>query len=170
MKALRNEMKKVFHQTAFILIRELLWRCFGNKIIWRRFFVLVAVLTVSAFAFQTLVNTYLVPPDRTFDSRHRTDYSLFQSSSSSLQSEESHKEGTLQKVHLTLTNSVISPDASNKLLQSFSVEQENAEPAARVQRKSSGTASKNDTNIADKRKGVVSLSPRRHVPKKVDVD
>ncbi|KAK8471431.1 hypothetical protein PHAVU_003G222300 [Phaseolus vulgaris] len=158
-------MKKIFQQSAFILIRELLWRCFGNKVIWRRFFVLVAVLTVSAFAFQTLVHTCLVLPDRPFGSHHRTDYSLLQSSSSSLQSEESLKEGTLQKVHLTLTNSVISPDASNKLLQSFSVEQENAELESRVQRKSSGTASKKDTNIADTTKGVVSLSPQRHVPK-----
>jgi len=169
-KALRNEMKKIFQQSAFILIRELLWRCFGNKVIWRRFFVLVAVLTVSAFAFQTLVHTCLVLPDRPFGSHHRTDYSLLQSSSSPLQSEESLKEGTLKKVHLTLTNSVISPDASNKLLQSFSVEQENAELESRVQRKSSGTASKKDTNIADTTKGVVSLSPQRHVPKQVEVD
>lgn len=172
MKALRNEMKKVFQQTTtFIRFLESLWRCSGNKSIWRRFFVLVAILTVSAFAFQTLVHTYLVIPDRPFGSDHRNDYSFFQSSSSSLQSGESLKGGTPQKVHLTRTNSFISPDESNKLMESFSVEQENTKLEARVQKKTSGTANKKDRNLADVTKGAMSLSPQRHVPpKQVQVD
>ncbi|XP_014510406.1 probable glycosyltransferase At5g25310 [Vigna radiata var. radiata] len=160
-------MKKVFQQTTtFIRFLESLWRCSGNKSIWRRFFVLVAILTVSAFAFQTLVHTYLVIPDRPFGSDHRNDYSFFQSSSSSLQSGESLKGGTPQKVHLTRTNSFISPDESNKLMESFSVEQENTKLEARVQKKTSGTANKKDRNLADVTKGAMSLSPQRHVPPK----
>ncbi|TKY55468.1 glycosyltransferase protein [Spatholobus suberectus] len=164
-------MKRVFQRTAFILMRELSWRCFGHKINWRRFFILVAVLTVSAFAFQMLVHTYLALPNRSFHSHHRTHYSSYQSSNSSLQSNEFLRGGRLQQVHLTLTNSVISPNASNKLIQSFSVDQENVEEA-QAQRKSSLSGSKKDKNLADTTKVATSLSPHRHVPsgKQVEID
>ncbi|KAK7386256.1 hypothetical protein VNO78_26360 [Psophocarpus tetragonolobus] len=160
--ALRNEMKRAFQRTAVILMRELSWRCFGHRINWRRFFVLLAVLTISAFAFQTLVHTYLVPPNRPLPSHHQIDY---QSSNSFLQSNE-YPKGTLQKVQLTLTNSVISPNGSNKLIQSFSAEQENAELEARVQRKGSVFENKKDKNLT---KVATSLASRRHAPKQRDI-
>ncbi|CAJ1943322.1 unnamed protein product [Sphenostylis stenocarpa] len=84
---------------------------------------------------------------------------------SSPQSKNLPKGGTLQKVHLTLANCVISPNASNKLIQSLPVEQENAELEAQVQRKSSGTGSKKDKHLADTTKVAVSLSPQRHAAK-----
>lgn len=149
-------MKRAFRRTAFVLMRELSWRCFGHKIDWRRFFVLVAILTVSAFVFQTLVHAYLALPNRPLHSPHQ--------SNSSLQG------GRLQKVHLTLTDSVISPNASNKLIQSFSVQLENAELEAPIQRKNSVSVRKKDKNLAGTTKVATSLSPPRHVPKQVEVD
>ncbi|XP_020228909.1 probable glycosyltransferase At5g03795 [Cajanus cajan] len=147
-------MKRVFQQTAFILMRELSRCCFGHKIDWRRFFVLVAVLAVSAFGFQMIVHTYLVQPNTPFSFHHQTDFSSHQSSNS-----------YLQKVHLTLTNSVISPNKSNKLVQSFSAEQENVKLETPVQWKSSVSGSRKDKNLAESTKVAASLSTRRHAPK-----
>ena len=86
------------------------------------------------------------------------------------QSNSSLQGGRLQKVHLTLTDSVISPNASNKLIQSFSVQLENAELEAPIQRKNSVSARKKDKNLAGTTKVATSLSPPRHVPKQVEVD
>ncbi|KAL2321552.1 hypothetical protein Fmac_025931 [Flemingia macrophylla] len=152
-------MKRAFKQTGFILLRGLSWCCFGHKIEWRRFSAMVAVLTVSAYALQMLVLTHLVQPNRPLPSHKQTHYPSYISSNSSL-----------QKVHLTLTNSVISPNKSNKLVQLFSAEQENVElQGPLVQRKSSVYGSNKDTNLADTTKVAHSLSPRRHVPKQRQV-
>ncbi|KAK7265952.1 hypothetical protein RJT34_33578 [Clitoria ternatea] len=151
---MRYEMKNAFQQSALILMTELSWCCFGHKIDWRRFFQLAAILTLSAFAFQMLVHTYLVLPNAPLHSPPLQTHSLYQSSNSN----------TLEfsEFHLTVPNSVVSPNSSKKLVQ---IEKENVE--SQVQRKSSVNGNKKDRNLAHTLKiTTISPSPQPHVRSK----
>lgn len=160
-------MKKAFQQTALILMRELSWRCFGHKIDRRRLFLLSAILTVSGVLFQILVHSYVIPPPtKQFRAPHETDSSSYRASNSNIRSNEFLK-GT---IYLSLPNSVILPNSTNKFVKSVSVEQDSAE--ARARRKSLVSGSIKDKNLADTAKITVSSFPHGHVSsgKQVEVD
>lgn len=155
-------MKKVFKQTALILMRELSWRCFGHKIDWRRLFLLAAVFTVSGFVFQMLVHSNVIV---LFHYPNETDSSLYKSSNSTIQG------ARLQQVHLSLSNSVVPSNSSNTFVQSVSVEKHSVETPARRKSSVSGNNRK-DGDLAGTTKLAISLSPpRSRVPsgKQVDV-
>lgn len=160
---LYNEMKKAFQQTAFILLRELLWRCFGYKIDWRRLFLLVAILTVSGIVSQMLVHSHL--PNNWFLS-HETD-SSYQSLNSSIQSNEFIKEARRPQIHLILPNPVISHNSSNKLVQSVSVE---PEIVVAQQRNNSISGSRKYKKHAETTKIVASSPPSGLVPSHKQVE
>lgn len=167
-------MKKAPQQTAFILLRELSWRCFGHRIYWRRLFLLlVVVLSVSGFVFQMLVHSYVTLPNKLFPSPHETDllsYSYQSSNSTTIQPNGLLRGARLQQVHPTLPNSVVSTNSSNKFAQSVAVEWDGVE--ARARRKNMVSGSKRDKNLAGTTKITISSFPHRHVPsgKQVEVD
>ena len=158
-------MKKACRRTAFILMRELSWRCFGHKIDWRRLFLLAAILTISGILFQMLVHSYLLnnqSPDETDSSYPSLNSTII------IRSNEFPKEAILQQVHLSIPNSVILLNSSNKVVQSVSVEPERAEA---WQMNISISRSKKDKKLVDTRKNTTSSAPHR-VPshKQVEVD
>lgn len=150
-------MKKAFQQTALILMRELSWRCFGHKIDRRRLFLLSAILTVSGILFQILVHSYVIPPTKQPRALHETDSSSYRASNSNIRSNEFLK-GT---IYLTLPNSVILPNSTNKFVESVSVEHDSVD--ARTRRKNLVSRSIEDKNLADTAKVTISSSPHRHV-------
>ncbi|KAK7251776.1 hypothetical protein RIF29_35287 [Crotalaria pallida] len=136
------QMKKAFRHTAFILLRELLRRCFGYKVDWRRLFVLISALTISAVVSQLLVLSYL---SNGWFLSHETG-SSYQSLNSTIQSNEFIKEARRRQIHLILPNPITLPNSSNKLIQSVSVEKEKVESE---QRNSSISGSKKDKDLTD---------------------
>ncbi|XP_019432662.1 PREDICTED: probable glycosyltransferase At5g25310 [Lupinus angustifolius] len=117
------QMQKAFQHTASILLRELLRRCFGYKVDWRRLFLLMTVLAVSGIISQILVLSYL--SHNWFLSRE-TD-SSYRSLSSIIQSNKFIKEARRQQIQLILPNPFLLPKSSNKLVQSVSVEPDKVE-------------------------------------------
>lgn len=154
-------MKKVFHLTLIILMRELSWRCFRHKIDWRRLFLLVSIFTASGFVFQMIVHTSVISPNKHFHFPPGAD--SYKSSNSTIQSNEFIKETILQNVHLTLPNSAVSPKLSNNFVQSVSVEADSINTEARR---------KKDRNLANTSTTVTTSFPRGRVPsgKQVEVD
>ncbi|XP_061337019.1 probable glycosyltransferase At5g03795 isoform X2 [Gastrolobium bilobum] len=146
-------LKKWLQHIAFTLMRELSWRCFGNKIDWGRLILLAAILTVSGFVFQMLIHSYLILPNKLLLSLHETD-SLYRYYNSTVQPSELLKGARLQQVQLSLPNSLIMPNSSNTLVQSVSVKQENLEELGKEEKKLADT-----TKIA-----TLSSSPHGHVP------
>jgi len=120
-------MKKVFHLTVTILMRELSWRCFRHKIDWRKLFLLVSIFTASGFLFQMIVHTHVISPDKHFHDSYRS------SNSSTIQSNEFIKETILQQISLTLPNSAVSPNSnsSNNFVQSVLVEADSVDTRGR---------------------------------------
>ncbi|KAJ1386483.1 Exostosin-like [Sesbania bispinosa] len=108
-----------------------------------------------------LVHSYGTPPHKPFPSPHET-YSSHQSSNSTIQPNEFLKEARLQHVHLSLPDSIVSPNSSNKFVQSVSVEQHSVEAGA--QRRNSISGSRKDKNLAGTTKITISSSPHEHVP------
>ncbi|XP_004508933.1 probable glycosyltransferase At5g25310 isoform X1 [Cicer arietinum] len=138
-------MKKILHQTVVIIMKELSWRCFRHKIDWRRLFLLVAIFTVSGFVFQFLVHSYVISPNKQF--HDETDSWSNRSLNSTVRSNEFLKGTILQQVHLTLPNSVVSPNSSNKFVQSVEVVQESVQ--AQAQRKKNSVSGSKDKNLAN---------------------
>lgn len=147
-------MKKVFHLTVIILMRELSWRCFRHKIDWRRLFLLVSIFTASGFVFQMIVHTSVISPNKHFHFPPGAADS-YKSSNSTIQSNEFIKETILQNVHLTLPNSAVSPKLSNNFVQSVSVEADSINTEARR---------KKDRNLANTSTTVTTSFPRGRVP------
>ncbi|XP_027337440.1 probable glycosyltransferase At5g03795 [Abrus precatorius] len=78
-----------------------------------------------------LVHPFIVLPNTPLRSPHETDSSYQSSNSNSTVHSNEFLEGArLQQVHLTLPNSVISPNSSDKLVQSFSAEEDNVDSRA----------------------------------------
>ncbi|XP_058764505.1 probable glycosyltransferase At5g03795 [Vicia villosa] len=132
-------MKNVFHRTVLILMRELSWRIFGHRIDRRKLLILAAVFTVTGFLFQFFVHDYV------------TDSSP---SNSTVQSNEFVKGEIVQQVHLTLSQSVVSPNSLNKSVQSVSVEHDSVVDIQSQRKK----------NINLSSTTVTASSPRGHVP------
>lgn len=126
-------------------MKELSWRCFRHKIDWRRLFLLVAIFTVSGFVFQFLVHSYVISPNKQF--HDETDSWSNRSLNSTVRSNEFLKGTILQQVHLTLPNSVVSPNSSNKFVQSVEVVQESVQ--AQAQRKKNSVSGSKDKNLAN---------------------
>ncbi|KAI4315230.1 hypothetical protein L6164_028064 [Bauhinia variegata] len=112
-------MKKVLKNSAFILMRELSWHCFGHKIDWKKLILLGAIMTISGTVFQTLIHNY--PPNKWFPPPVET-FSSYQSLNSTTHSNEFLKEARLQQVHLSSPMSLVSLNLSEKSIQSVSVE------------------------------------------------
>jgi hypothetical protein len=120
---------------------ELSWRrCFGYKIDWRRLFLLIPIFTVFWCVLQIFVHTYVIPPNKHLHFPRETDSSLYRSSNSTIRSNEFLKGAILQEAHLTFPYSVVSPNSTNKFVQSVSVEQDIVD--TRAQRKK-------DKNVAN---------------------
>lgn len=118
-------------------------RCFGYKIDWRRLFLLIPIFTVFWFMLQIFVHTYVIPPNKHLHFPRETDLSLYRSSNSTIRSNEFLKGAIFQEVHLTFPYSVVSPNSTNKFVQSVSVEQDIVD--TRAQRKK-------DKNVANNTK------------------
>jgi len=146
-------MKKVFHLTTIIIMRELSWLCFRHKIDWRKLLLLVSIFTVSGFVFQMIVHTHVISPNKHFHFPRETD--SYRSSNSAIPSNKFIKETILQNVHLTL------PNSSNNFVQSVSVESIDT----RARRKK-------DRNLANTSTPVTTSFPRGRVSsgKQVEVD
>ncbi|XP_054809291.1 probable glycosyltransferase At5g25310 isoform X1 [Prosopis cineraria] len=118
-------MRKALQHSAFITMRKLSRRCSRHKIDWRRLIFIGATLAISFILFLMLVNSrqldkdYLSPLESV---------SLNQSFSNTTLSNEFLEEARHQQVHLSQPASVVSPDVSNRLVQSVPVQLERVEP------------------------------------------
>lgn len=158
-------MKRSLWYIAIILMKELIRRCVGYKVDWRKLFFVGSILTIAGVVFQMFSLSY--PLNMWFLSPHVT-VSSYESLNSTIPLSETLIKLRAEEFQLVPAAPVVSVNSSIKLIQSMPVEPKRV--TAPVRRKSISRRRKKIIKLDDKPKLLPPFPPRKIVPSHLQVE
>lgn len=157
-------MKRSLWCIAIILMKELIRRCVGYNVDWRKLFFIGAILTIAGVVFQMFSLHY--PLKMLFLSPHVT-ISSYESLNSTIPLSETLSKARAEEFQLVPAAPVVSVNSSIKLIQSMPVEPKRV--TAPVKTKSISRRRKKNIKLDDKPK-LLPPFPRKIVPSHLQVE